>query len=664
MGAQPPYFKYLTTVNSVTKEVFFLPQGWEKNSTVSYKRDAKYFGMIRTWGLPLEFVEDGAKILRSAYYQNGVEAGVIMEVHQLINATYAYEVAFRGDIDFSEVDDQKDKFIVTLMQDGPDAKIKAYDSLKYEFPLVGDDIVNMILPGVVFTEKAESLFTFSTGPVNRYIPGSSIITGSFQSGFVTSQNTEQQTVTDTSFSSSDNWFLKANRNQQVRISGYLKGNYLLVTGGPGFSILIKDNTNATIRTLHSHSGGGAGSYEFSFDETIDLVEDQALFFYLRTNGTGGNTLTIIEGQFSSSYTSQSDPSPCKGIKPEALFKRIIKRISPGTPVSSSLLRNTWGNLIFTSGNGIREVPNAKIKISLDEFFQTMKSLDDTAMGIENGTVVMELSTYFARNVQAVDVGEVSDCSIKPAKAYMASKIKAGYDDGNTEDKNGVYEYNSGQQWELPISRLQNELNWRSVARADQFGIEKMRVEFNVTKTRSTDDTSSDNDAFMVDCYLDGELYRPILGSSYQSVTGLPSDAAANTAYNLAITPKKNLLRHGAYLRSIMDKMDNYYVNFGSAEKNADLRTVINSVGVKENESILVASLPEKYFIPHIATIKCKLPFGARRLFDTNPFGYVSFIWKDVKLKGYILEASVDIARNVEQEFQLLLTPDNNLLKLK
>lgn len=666
MGAIPNDFRYFLTYNSQRVEVIFTPKSWEENSSISYKRDSQYFGMIRSWALPLEFVEDGAKLLRRAYYQDGIEAGVILEVEELNRATLAYELSFKGYIDFSKCQDSDNVFSATLMQAGPSARIKAYENVKYEYPLVGDDVVNMVLPGVVFKEEVQSLFIPTTPGVFRFIPGLNIIVGSFQSGFVTSQSTVLQSVGDTSFTTSENWFLRANRDQTVRIRGKAKGSYNLVTGGPGFSVLIKDQTNGTIRTLYSYSGGGSGQYEFDFDEVINMFFGQNLFLYFRTNGTGGNRLTISDStDFFCSYESVSDPSNCKGIKSNDLFKRIIKRIAPGLATSSYLLSNTWTDLMFTSGSGIREISDAKIKISLKEFFQTASSIDDAAMGMESDVLRLENKYYFARSFESVNVGKIGDnaCNIDPATEFLASNIKVGYDDKNTEDKDGLNEYNSGQEWEMPISRLQNELNWMSVARADQYGIEKLRVEFNVLNkdgNRGTDDTPSDNDTFMVDCYQDGSFYRPILGASYQSVTGVNSPS---TAYNLRITPKKNLLRHGAYLRSIMNHMDSRYINFASAVKNAKLKTVKDSIGVKEDENILVASLPDRYFIPDIATIRCKLPYGAKRMIDTNPFGYVTFVWKGVTIKGYIIEFTVDIAKNTERELKLLLTQDNNLLNL-
>src|SRR5215217_1392800 len=665
---QPEDFRYFLTYNSVRRPIVFTPESWEKNSSISYKRDLKYFGMLRDWALPLSFVEDGAAILRNAYYAEGVEAGVILEVEVLDRSTRQYEIGFKSDVDFSEVEDTFNTFTVMLMAGGLTAKLKAYDNVKFEYPLTGADIVNLVLPGVAFVESSTAII-YPLIPGNghvRYIPQINVATATFQSAFVENQSTNYQDVNDGSFSASNNWFIKSNRIQTVRIKGNLKGGSFGTSGRSGFSVRMMNQANQNMRTLYvDNREDGLLSFDFNFDFEYTLAIGERLYLYVRMNSTGGVGVNIEDGTLELSYNSVSDPSNCKGIKGTDLFKRIINKIAPGTPAESYLLANAWKDLVFTSGNGIRELPDAKIKISLSDFYQTMNSIDDAGMGPDAGVLRLENRSYFMRMAQSVDVGVIADdaCTIVPAKFLMANLIKVGYEDKNTDEKDGLNEVNSGQQWTTPTTKVKDEYNWVSVVRADQYGIEKIRVGYNVLKTdtgKSTADTSSDNDTFMVDAYQDGENYRPVLGSSYEIVTGVNSPA---TVYNLRLSPKNNLLRHGAFLRSVLDKVDARYINFASAQKNAELFAVKNSIGVKENENILVGSLPDKYFIPHIAKINCKLPYRSIRLFENVPFGYMVFNWKGATLKGFILEGSEDIAKNTNQDFELLLTPDTNLFNI-
>lgn len=654
---QPNEFRYFLTYKSVRTEIVFAPEGWESNSRVEYKRDIKYFGVFRSWGLPLQFVLDGAKILKTAYYQDGIEAGVRIEVEELNHETWQYEIGFVGDIDFSKFNHSKNTVSVTLMESGITRNLKAYSNVKYEFELIGDDVVNVVLPGVAFSEKAESILLPSSGLTNRYIPAIDLVINETNSGFVTVQNVSKQSISDDGFSGSENWFVRGERQTTIVVSGRIKGS-AVSPFDQNVTFYIKDNSNQTQAVLYSSpAAAGIFNFDFTFERLIVLEPGEKLFLYSRWSNINQYGTVITEGEFSVKYTSVSDPSNCKGIKSFDLFKRIISRMSPGTAIDSSLLKTEYPNLIFTSGDGIREIPNASIKMSMDDFYNTINGIDDAGLGIDADIFRIEYGYYFARSIQSVNVGSVYDCELSPAEEYMFNSVKIGYDDKNTDETNGKEEYNSGQVWELPITRVQKEENWISPTRADQFGIENLRVNF---ITKSSTDTSSDNDTFMIDCYQDGSNYRPILGSSYQSITGLSNPS---TAYNLRLTPKKNLLRHGSYLHSILDLLDDRYVNFGSGDKNTELTTVIDSLRVKENESFMVSSLPAKYFLPILADIKCKLPRKALQLFDTNPFGYVTFVWEDTIFKGYIIECSVDIARNTEQEFKLLLTPDNNLLRL-
>jgi len=211
---------------------------------------------------------------------------------------------------------------------------------------------------------------------------------------------------------------------------------------------------------------------------------------------------------------------------------------------------------------------------------------------------------------------------------------------------------------MPQSVVSKKQSYVSPIRADQYGIEKLRRDY----LKKTNDTSSDNDTFAVHCYLDGDNWRPILGSSYVSVKGMASDLANQTAYNLALTPKENLLRHGALFHSILDKLDNRYIEFGSAEKNKNLEFVRSgnpNFRLKQNEPVAVASLADKFFKPTIATISTALPVNFMDYVDlSGGFGFIQFEWRDQVYEGYILEASTDLYKNEEREIKLLLTPNN------
>jgi len=410
---------------------------------------------------------------------------------------------------------------------------------------------------------------------------------------------------------------------------------------------------------------GATTFRFDFDFEIDLVDDERLFIIVRkTNagsGANNNFLTFYsDGEVNLSYDSVSDPSNCKGIKIFDLYARIMKRISPTAKVDSYLLKQTWiKDLILISGNAIRELTGATINISFKDFFDSCNAWESVGFGLEMDLYKIEQLPFFYRPTSILSEPlKVNACNFTTASDLVFSALEIGYNDGNTDDTDGQKEYNSKQEWRMPQSQIPRKESWLSPIRADQYGIEKLRRDY----IKKTNDTSSDNDTFAVHCYLDGDNWKPILGSSYVSVMGMGSELANESSYNLALTPKENLIRHGRLIKSLFDKLENRFIEFGSAEKNKELtfvRAGNPNFRLKQNESIPIASLGEKYFKPVYATIVAKLPVNFMSLVDsTGGFGYLSFTWYDKVYKGYIIEAETDLAMNTERTIKLLMVNDD------
>jgi len=666
MGAMGNKFRYYLTYQGIRQEIVFAPQSWDTETIGQYKRDlGGYFGLIRSLSLPLSFVKDAYQRLRNAFLNDGIEAGVRLEVDERQN-DWSYLNIFYGDLDFSQFKPNGITYEVPLMEAGIGKQVKAKEGIKYEYLLEGDDVVNIVLPGIQFEEKAifvpNYVDTTSLNSAKRFTIGINLTNSGFKSGFVISQSTLQRNAADTDDFTGD-FFVRGNRVSGVliNIKGNLKGyiRHNPIENELSELYLMNTVTKERVYTFVSKDGTGSiESFDVDFDFNYTLPFSQGLCIYSRVNNGGGNVSYVAtnEGEINVSYATVSDPSNCKGIKAYDLFKRISQRILPDVPINSVLINSQWKNLIFTCGTAIRELDKPKIKITFKEFFDTFNAITDAAFGLDNGVARLEEGYYFARNTMIMDIGNVNSCEASFCEELAGNLVKIGYNDGNTEDENGLEEYNSGQEYELPLSRVQKEIPWISPTRADQYGIERLRVLFNITK-QSTSDTSSDNDTFMIDCYQDGVNYKPILGSTYDSITGLSFPLSA---YNLRLTPKQNLLRHSGYLASILDRQNGRTIEFGSGTKNTDLVTIKDGVRVAEGEGVAVSSLDGKYFQPYIFNLKGKIPVNAMRLMDSTPFGYVRFNFNDIVAEGFIIMVSQSLGDNSERELQLLATATSNI----
>lgn len=661
MGQLTPQneFRYWLTYEGDRVEIF-APEDWDSDSIGQFKRDEKYFGLMRTFGDEHKFVLNAFNIITNAYNKYGYEAEVILEVEQLDRTNFTYVQLFKSDLDFSQYRNDSIRAIVKMMEFGIGAVIKAKENIKYEYKLEGADIVNLIIPGVVFNEKADSIFT-NEGESDRFMPAIDLVNNDTNSGFVTVQNVAQEeNLEDDVFAISDNWFIRGNRllGVPVKVKGVIKGygQKIGIGSGNDFAILIKDSNNATIRTIYqseSFNSGETKPFDVSFDFDLNIGLNQKYFIYVRTD-TKPSILkvTILEGDLVISYAQKSDPSNCKAISAFNLYKRIIKKIAPLQPCDSTMIKTNWSNLIITCGNAIRELENPVIQTSLSEFFDTFNSLESVGLGVDSGILRLETRPFFYRPYKIDTLTGIKSCEFSAAIDMVFNSLEIGYDDGNTDDTDGQFEFNSKQEYAMPISRIQRKESLISPYRADQYGIEKLRVGF----IKKTNDTSSDNDTFMFDCYYDGD-YRPIKGSDYVFVSGMSSEESNLATYNLRLSPKESLLRHSSYLASIFDKYPARYIEFASAEKNKDLvYTIAGNPNrtIRQSDDVLIGTFNDKYFTPTIATLQAKLPIGFMNRMNANAFGFLEFEWQDQIYQGYILDLGVDLAKNSERQVTLLL----------
>lgn len=661
-------FRYWLTYEGDRIEVR-APEDWDSDSIGQFKRDEKYFGLMRTFGDDINFVLNGYAIIKNAQLKYGYEAEVLFEVERLNRITFSYDPLFKSNLDFGQWKDDSIRGMVKMMESGISAEIKSKENTKYEYALAGTDIVNIIIPGVVFSEKADFIFP-NQGESDRFMPAIDLVNNDTNSGYVTVQNVEQQeNISDESiFATSGNWLAKGNRASGVPIN--IKGNIKGFGRKPGvgsgndFSITIRDNSGSTIATLYQSPSFNAFDFipfDFDFDLNLTINESQKYFIYIRTDTFPALlSANITEGEMKIAYTQVSDPSNCKGISMLNLYRRIIRRISPQQPTESTLLSTDWANLIVTSGNAIRELTDATVQTTLSDFFDTCNGIESAGMGLDTGVLRLEKRPFFYRPLLIDTLTGIKSCEFSTAVSAVFNALEIGYDDGNTDDIDGQFEFNSKQEYSMPISRIQRKESWISPYRADQYGIEKLRVDF----IKKTSDTSSDNDVFMFDCYLDGDNYRPILGSSYVSVSGMSSEEANLKSYNLRLSPKENLLRHGSYLGSIFDKYPARVIAFASAEKNKNL--VYTRVGnpnltVSQKADVLIGIFSaDKYFKPIEATLTAKLPVGFMAKMDSSAFGFIRWEWENQIYEGFVLDVGVDLAKNKEREIRLLLTTNNNL----
>lgn len=688
LGIQPKQFRYTLIVAEGTQTTDYVlpnaPIGWEE-SLIKWARSPEYYGMIRSFTVPLKFVLDGAWILRTQFYNHGLSSSVKIKIEEVDLSTWAYSLVFEGEIDFSTFSDGIDQVTATIMEGGLSAMIKSYENVKYTIPLDVADAIDLEITPLKLQERAQWTFTPSTSRelysiaglqwVNQnYSPQSNQLDRPPQdSPFTILSRDATSSPFQTSITGKQ--FYTANLDGDIVLSGNVKGSIHNNSGASATYVMIvyRSSDNSVVGTILSHAMSGASTFAFDqdFSITVSMLVGEMLWittgFSTIPSGDFTNagwdidTVTdTTKNVLNATYFVGSPATTAKAIRPKYLFGQLIKKMNADVafPVQSSLL-DTWENLLITSGNAIRGLSDPTLITSFKDFFQSINSVLNCGFAIQSGKAVLEAKSYFFNPLfpPAIIAGEVKDFNLDVYEPYIYNSLKIGYEDQKfTTIINNLDEVNSTQVYSFPIVRIQKELNLISVYRADAYGIEDARI----TPVDSSNNNQN-NDVFMIKAIeYDPGLYRPERTEGYISLTGV---LAAETYYNWDLSPHRNLLRHGDFLHSILDKF-NTYINFESALKNAKM-DVVDLAGVRtiEDSNINIQTLPDKIFLPYLMTITTKLPKNMLTVIDAFPNGYIRSEYLDSNQDGYIIDASVDISKNSERELKLLLTPANLLLNL-
>lgn len=672
MALQPNDFRF--TLYSEGKE-WVLPQspdGWEE-STLQWARSDIYFGLVRSFSVPLRFVLDGAWLLRRSMYLGGIDASCIIKIELLDRSTWQYETMYEGDIDFSTFDDMLTVVEAKLMDMGIAASVAAYSNVEYEFEVTNEETIPVRLPGIDRIETGDANPFALTAATLGYYPGLQIGTNELFSERVIIQEVDYNNYIPNQPVPGNGWFIEGqDPTTNIRISGYWDYfTFVVANTNYYYQLELIGEFGNIIAVLFSTLGNPPTQTRSNFDVNIDVSAGQKLWIIVRRYGSGGSIvfpfLRTDGGVINVSYGITTEPTVIRAFRPKKVFQMLMDRMHPeGVTVQSELL-DRWDNLLITSGDAIRTISGALLKTKFDDFFRSINAVLNAGFGVYGNVPSIEgKDYYYRRSGQVIDLGDsVKEVHVRPSESYLFNSIKAGYPNDDYEVDQGREEYNSGQIWSTDIRRIQKQIDLSSIYRADQYGIEQLRISVldNQRDNVNEVDKKNDNELFFVHAKKEpGEdgIFDVIGAENYVNISGI---SARSSSYNMEITPKKNLLRHANYLAGSMYN-NSSVLSFESADKNADLSTTdLNGITVRERDNIDVSTLGEPLFLPFEVEFVTDLDFNAWRMMQTSPFGYVKFMFRGSEFYGFITEVSQNIVRNQERTFTLLLSPNSDISKL-
>lgn len=702
---QPVDFLYKLVTPEGTFQLKYSPIGWKEYGT-AWERHKEGYGYGRKFIVKLQFVGDGYDLMRAEYEKYDIEANVQLEIHKLDRQEYIYSLDFVGDVDFSNVKDNMFDggiFDVQINEAGFAKMLSARSKDTFEIKL--PDTILIDQPANAWQECEWDIY------VERHTYENSVAYYNIGNSDISShllQALQPQPIHDwfPYHSVPDHDAFKGYANPILKFRKYndklepltlkfeFDGSFKIENDTPGddpegnFSAWVgiwevDENGDITheveeIEYPFVYAPVQYGDYpniHFSFEKRLTFECAITLRFCQGEGGTDeyGSSL-LTQGKFTMKGWSEQllDPFPIKAIRAYDVFLELVDKIKGDVSIASvqSNILDTGilKNVYLTSGDAVRGIDGAVLKTSFNDFFESLDAVVGVAMFIYPSTdypntykSVISLEKYADafRDEEILNLGKVKNLSISPYRDAIFNYIKVGSEDRDYEAANGRFEFNTLNEFSLPITRISNERVFVGAYRTDSFGITDLRLSY---KQKSTASSDSDNSVFMIHTMMSGGNRVPY---SLQKIDGDEMQVLRKGIFNLFFTPKRCLMRQEGRIASVLQKSMNPVATYQTtAKSDANLTSQLLGDPMYADASAIIErsdyriDLSKAIFWAKMYEFTARVPVNLATLMSQKIGGYVSFEYQGKKYKGFPYYVSESPPTNSAQEIQLIAYPGN------
>lgn len=446
------------------------PDGWQ-NITIAYERDLTKLGVVRSFTLPLAFVRNASKIIKSIVYGKNLEEKVYLLIQRLKNSvdlpgqTYRqrYEYLYRGELDLSTFMDIDVRTQVSISEGGIIKLIKANEGTTYENALDDPEAVILKADGTrlydtaKFIETPVNLATVAASN-NHYIPLAYTVRSGNAFGFGGSQ------VFGSVFSGTPtepNYIFATEGSLDFRISGSIALKYNGIAALDWrYTMVLYSSVHGILAYLNPNGSSGeppnntTKKYVFNFSLTFAATAGERFYIYGHWTGNSGSPVSSIDyldGSFEVFFGSRYATSYVKCFKLSTLGKRLTKNVTGNESDLDTAFLEANDNLLFTSGDGLRGLTGAKIKTSLNDYTQFIRTVLAAGQGVENGKLLFAPFEHFFKTDNPVFLDSIADFKTSVAKEFRYNTVKIGWLVQDINDINGKYSFNNSHTYQLPTS---------------------------------------------------------------------------------------------------------------------------------------------------------------------------------------------------------------------
>lgn len=500
-------------------------------------------------------------------------------------------------------------------------------------------------------------------------------------------------------------------DNDIRIQGRIKGSYLIESAPDDFSLSVtiglrqwtaEENGSRANRhelipddTVFNQNGNipstVSGDFDVSFDVTVPFVYGNGIYPHVFISAFEGDEsidtlrvqITFDEETFIKiDAVRDCPPSDATVSLIHEAGSRIVEAITDGCMRMRSdyygrtdsqpfaAIQDGCGGLrAITSGLRLRNAANPTHFISMNEFFNGLRAIDNVGMGIEDDpnlpgkqVVRLEAVEYFYKDTELMRILNIPRATFfsEPDKVY--SKILIGYNKWEVERVNGLDEPNSNKEFRTSLTMIENEINLQSNFVAGGYPIEVTRQQ-SYADTGAAD-TTYDNETFIICVSRTGNVYYDsfVVEQGGTSVTGVYSPT---TIYNWRIRPRFNLMRWWKSLiqsyRNLNNSTSRLFFMAGtgnllaSGQDSAPCAVAASAKAENvdmDRTELLTGTLP--IWKPERVEFEYPLSVSEYNQIKQNPYSYITFQCGNGDLmQGYIQNIEYTPADSIAK-FNLLL----------
>lgn len=683
------------------------PGGWEKLN-IKFDRSKKYNSILRSYAGSLIYPqteECGGTFINEKYVIDELNTLIVQEIYERNDQTNDFDLIYPGELDFKPgryFNNITDKTVEIGVRDSSKtAKMVERDEIEYDlFSNVSHDNIYMqpftsspksvSLPGIdillflnytgLFNVSYNYLHDSPSHTIIQFLNPITIISNELQERFKANDEDNkfyENTSDSTTYLRIDS-FLKDEFNiklTRIKIHGTGYG-YVYLTA----LLVVYDSEGLPYSTKEIYNI--TEDYNVATDPFYtSLINNVALDFSLLLDihivPPGGyiaiqTSITVISNAYNI-YIYQYDPfeltgyeifpsigtTTAKGFLLNEAFTKELQLITSESDTSkifrSSLLgridseftsygsNGKWSELFITGGWQLRKFEEKGLLASVEDTFNATNAITPVGLGYDriNDIFFLEdISEFYKDDYFMFNLEGVTDLVLEPDGDAYFNEIKGGYPQIENEEINGAKEFNAPLEYTFN-KPLKNTYDVQCTFNGSSITIELTRrkqwVNYN------SEDTKGDELRFII-------YTKNLIAVQGGDIVTNPSGIVnIDQYYNLDITGRENIIRHGKVINTINRKAKQP-LRFSSLKKGVNI-SYTNSTGaeVSEKDSVQPSELIGDLIIPVTYNFKHPVNQSILTTMNTDPHGFITFTYGDnsetiyAKIKTLDIEAYPEVA---------------------